>query len=156
MNKEQQQKHGFNWGNGITIAIVVFICATLSVVAYIVSLDYHMVTGDHYQEAENYQDHIERLEQTSTLEKPVEIELLNQDREIEIRFPLSQFDASVIGMIELYRPSNSSMDRQVQLNLNQDGTQRIKAYELAKGKWLVKVSWTSGEHNYYSQKSIFL
>lgn len=155
-NDSQPQSSGFNWGKGLTVAIVLFICSTLGVVGYIVSLDYHMVTENHYEKAVNYQQHIERLEQASAMKKPVEIELLRKDQRIEIRFPSSLKGNILSGTIELYRPNDSSKDRKIQLILDQSGIQQIEAQNLAKGKWLVKVNWSSENKNYYKQQSIFI
>lgn len=153
-NKKETSQDGFNWGKGLTIAITLFVCATLGMVAYIISLDYHMVTEHHYEKAVNYQQHIDRLEQTSTLIKPVKIELVN--RQIQIRFPSSLSKSNLSGSVELYRPSNPALDQTVTLSLNDKGIQNLAMSEKAKGKWLVKVSWSANGKKYYKQQAIFL
>lgn len=158
-NKEHKSD-GFkwDWGKGLTVAIVLFIVTTLSVVGYIVSLDYHMVTENHYEKAENYQEHIDRIEQTGKLAEPVEIEILRKNRVVQVRFPksISGKNSNLNGTIELYRPSDSSLDRNMELLLDSDGVQNIESQNLAPGKWIVKVRWSAGSKNYYKQESIFL
>lgn len=148
---------GFNWGKGIAIVFVLFVVATLSIVGFIMGLDYHMVTENHYQKAENYQQHIERIEQTGSLEKPVEITFLQQEQLIQIRFP-DKFteEEGLRGSVELYRPSDSSKDKVLELRLNPSGLQSISGRDLEKGKWIVKVTWNSSSGSFYQERSIFL
>jgi len=155
-NASNTESSGFNWGKGLTLVIVLFIIGTLSIVAFIISLDYHMVTDNHYEKAENYQEHIDRIEQAGALEEPVEINYLRQEQLLRIRFPESLFAGEPRGTIELYRPNDASKDREITLSLNGDGIQNIPGQDLLKGKWVVKVTWSTGPKNYYHQKSIFL
>lgn len=157
---EQSKNHskgfGWDWGKGLTLAIILFIVTTLSVVGYIVSLDYHMVTENHYEKAVNYQEHIDRVEEAGNMTNPVKINLLVEDRILRLQFPNSVSYNDVDGTIELYRPSDSSLDQKFELTLNQNGIQDISSSDLAKGKWLVKVRWSSEGKNFYKQESIFL
>jgi nitrogen fixation protein FixH len=155
-NSQTSNSTGFNWGKGIALVIVLFVVATLSVVGFILGLDYHMVTENHYEKAENYQQHIERLEQTGTLEKPVEIFYSRQNELIQIRFPDSFSANELKGTVELYRPNDSSKDQLLELRINTSGIQNISGKNLHQGKWIVKVSWSSGSQNYYLQESIFI
>jgi|AntRauTorcE11898_2_1112593.scaffolds.fasta_scaffold06031_4 hypothetical protein len=158
MNKvnNEKQSSGFNWGTGITVAIILFISITLGVVGYLVSLDYQMVAPNYYKKAKNYQQHIDRVELTNTLSEPVKIEFADDEQKIAIRFPSSINHKDVSGTIELYRPGNSRLDQTIKLLLDDKNVQHIDTINLATGKWVVKVSWSSDDKNYYQEKSIFL
>lgn len=153
---DEQQNSWFNWGKGLFVVIVLFVCATLGIVAFLVSLDYEMVTENHYEKAVEYQNHIDRLEHASKLKEPVTIELLREDNKIQIRFPSSLHLKNPAGIIKLYRPSNSDLDQQLKLALDDRGIQNISAGELAKGKWLIKVNWTADSTSYFKEENIFL
>jgi len=156
-NKQQgSKKSGFNWGKGLAIAIVLFISSTLGVVAFLMSLDYQIVTQDYYEKAEQYQEHIDRVEHAEALREPVEIQLINDSKEIRVRFPESLRASNPQGTIQLYRPSNSDMDRKLTLNLDNTGTQRISAAELAPGKWSVKINWSVDNKSYFKSENLFL
>ncbi len=155
MSKEGQN-NGFNWGKGLFVAIILFICATLSIVGFLVSLDYEMVTENHYEKAVKYQDHIEQVEHASALDKPVNIQLLQEDEQIEIRFPLALSQKNVRGTINLYRPNNSDLDQKMELVLGDRGIQNISTRDLAKGKWLIKVRWAADSTSYFKEANIFL
>ncbi|MDZ7716771.1 MAG: FixH family protein [Balneolaceae bacterium] len=155
MNKEEKSSM-FDWGKGLTVAIILFICTTLGIVAYIVSLDYYMVTDNHYEKAENYQDHINRVEQTGALQDPIVIEFLKEESIISVQFPSSFSKAKVTGKIELYRPNNPGLDKILALDLDENFIHRVSTKGLAKGKWLVKITWSSDAKEYYKEKSIFI
>ncbi|HKL19841.1 MAG TPA: FixH family protein [Halalkalibaculum sp.] len=155
-NENKPSGFTWNWGKGLTLAILLFIVTTLSVVGYIISLDYHMVTENHYEKAVNYQEHIDRLEQAGNMTHPVEIKLLRGEQVVKLQFPNTMAFDNLKGTVELYRPSDSSLDREMDLTLDENGVQEIGSHDLAKGKWLVKVSWSTEGKNYYKQESIFL
>jgi hypothetical protein len=136
--------------------IVLFIVATLSIVAFLISLDYEMVTDNHYEKAVEYQDHIERVEHASNLSEPVTIELLREGDKIQIKFPSSLYQKSPVGTINLYRPNNSDLDQQLELMLDAQGVQKIPAADLTKGKWLIKLNWTIDSTSYFKEENIFL
>ena len=158
MNKEQQntQPSRFNWGTGLAVAITLFVFTTLGVVGYLISLDFHVVAENYYEQAENYQQHIDRVEQSSELEEPVKIGLSADKKTVAITFPESEYVKGITGTVELYRPSDSSLDRVLKLDLNENRTQHIDAAKLLKGKWTVKLNWSLGSKEYYTQQNVFL
>lgn len=157
--KSKQKKSGgfnWNWGKGIAFAIILFICITLGVVGYLVSLDFYVVSDNYYEKAEKYQQHIERVQHTSAMEQPVEITLSEDRQNITIAFPADNNSKKAEGNIQLYRPSDSSLDHTLDLSLNDQYKQSIDTADLLKGKWVIKVSWTLDRKGYYKQKNIFL
>lgn len=155
MSNEDSQ-HNFSWGTGLTIVILLFIGSTLAVVGFLFSLDYEMVTENHYQKAERYQQHINRVEHARALNDPVQITWIQKEQKVTIHFPPALENSRLKGTIELYRPNNAAMDRQIELSLDEGGSQHIPANQLSKGKWLIKVNWTLGDKRYYKQKPIFI
>lgn len=156
MTDSENKRNGFNWGKGLLIVIAIFICSTLGIVVFLSSLDFEMVTENHYRKAVNYEEHIKRLEHTNSLSEPVEIILLPKTKEIQIYFPSSIRQKNPAGTVSLYRPSNSSLDQEIELSLDEKGMQRIQAGKLAKGKWLVKINWTTDTTAYFKEESVFL
>ncbi|NGP88807.1 FixH family protein [Fodinibius halophilus] len=156
MTDQEQKSSGFNWGNGLTVVIVLFVCATLSIVGFLITLDYEMVTENHYEEAVNYQEHIDQVEQAQNMENPVTIALSEDNKNIEVTFPSSLANKPLNGTIKLYRPSDSSLDKTVALNLDEKGVQQLATTNLPDGKWLIKVSWNAAEKDFFTEKTIFI
>jgi hypothetical protein len=129
--------------------------ATLSMVFFAVSLDYHMVADDYYQQAEQYQQHINRVEETGSLESPLQIEYQSSSQAIHLQFPVSGLTEPVTGSVELYRPNDSSLDRSFELKPDENGIQQIPVANFARGRWLVKVNWSSGDRDFFEEASLF-
>ena len=55
-----------------------------------------------------------------------------------------------------YRPSDTSKDFKLNIDLNKDSKQYIDIAELMRGAWTIKVNWNNQEDEYYSEKRIFL
>ncbi|NBB76349.1 MAG: hypothetical protein GVY02_03130 [Bacteroidetes bacterium] len=187
MEQNNSTKKRLSWGTGLTVAIVLFMIATLSMVFFAVSLDYHMVADDYYQQAEQYQQHINRVEEAGSLENPLQIEYQSSSQAIHLQFPVSgltdpvtgslenplqieyqsssqaihlQFPVSgltdpVTGSVELYRPNDSSLDRSFELKPDENGIQQIPVANFARGRWLVKVNWSSGDRDFFEEASLF-
>lgn len=146
----------FSWGHGISLAIFLFVVATLSMVTYIVGLDYHLVSENHYEEAVQYQAQIDRIKQTRELNKEVTVSYSTQEEVIRVVFPEELFGSITSGTIELYRPDDSDKDQQFEIAVQKGNIQLVRADGLAKGRWYVKVRWDDREKGYYMEKSIFI
>lgn len=154
-SKENPTSGFWNWGKGLAIVISLFVITTLSVVFYLVSLDYYMVNENHYEQAVKYQQQINRIEHTSALDESVNIRQLN-NQNIEIQFPDSLASLQPTGIVKLYRPSNSNLDRSFELALDVEGRQLIPGADFQKGKWMVQITWQSEHKEYFQEAAIFL
>lgn len=158
MNNQPHESTDSNsfWGKGLAITIALFICTTLGVVAFMISLDFQMVTENHYQKAARYQQQINRIEQAGTLTHPVSVTLQKEKGELLIHFPQSIRSDDLRGTIELYRPSDASLDRTLVLNLDPAGNHRIDSRSLAAGKWQARVRWQSEGQRYFHEQTLFI
>lgn len=159
MNNQSNENNntGFwNWGKGLSVVIILFVATTLSVVFYLVSLDYYMVNENHYEKAVEYQQQIDRIEHTRALNKSIAITQAGT-QDIHIKFPDSLVALQPMGTVRLYRPSNSNLDRSYKLSLDKGGTQVISTEELLKGKWVVQITWQSNDdQEYFQEAALFL
>jgi hypothetical protein len=144
-----------NWGNGITLAITVFVIATLSVVSYLISLDFFLVTNEHYEQGVEYQETIDQRNRSSNLEDPVVIVFDEKLQALRIVFP-TEFIGLAQGEIKLYRPNNPELDAKIPLSVNTNGTQLISTATLEKGKWMLKVEWQANEESYLEEKTVVI
>lgn len=58
------------------------------------------------------------------------------------------------GSVVIYFPNDSAVDQQIELSLNREEIQYISSSNWAKGKWVVKVSWTT-DYTRYDMQEIF-
>lgn len=146
----------FNWGNGISIAIVVFVIATLSMVSYLISLDFYLVNNNHYEEGVVYQNTIDSKERAKALNEPVTI-LFDEERvALKIVFPESIMNRADSGSVTLYRPNDSAKDMKLKLRFDGGSTQVIPMERMDKGKWILKLNWTMDSLEYIDEKTVII
>jgi len=144
-----------NWGSGIALAIIVFVIGTLSMVSYFISLDFFLVSNEHYEEGVEYQETIDERKHSSSLEDPVVIVYDEKLDALRIIFP-NEFVGKAQGVIKLYRPNDPEMDTNIPLSVNANGVQLLSTSSLEKGKWILKIEWNSEEVNYLEEKVVII
>lgn len=146
----------FNWGSGIVLAVVIFIIGTLSMVSYFISLDFYLVSNDHYEEAVEYQDTIDKKHRAEQLENPVVVLFDEPSVSIKLIFPEELLSDSLSGEVTFYRPNAPDKDKKFSLQLNDAGTQIIPVGTFDKGRWKLTVEWKSDSLIYMEQKNILI
>ena len=152
----EKNKKKFNWGTGLFLTVTVFIIGTLSVVSYLISLDFYMVNDNHYEEAVNYQQTIDSRQRAENLENKVVMLFDEEKVALKVIFPEEMVNASLSGTIEFYRPNDSGMDRIAKLKLDENRTQMIPMSDFTKGKWVMKLSWEADSLSYLEEKTILI
>jgi nitrogen fixation protein FixH len=146
----------FNWGKGISLAIAIFVIATLSVVSYIISLDFYLVNNNHYEEGVNYQQTIDSRERTEALEQPVVV-LYDEARiAVKVVFPVEVVENAQEGTIHLYRPNDANQDMNLSIEFDAGSTHVIPMERMEKGKWVLTINWTMNDLDYITEKVIII
>jgi hypothetical protein len=146
----------FNWGNGIFLAATLFVIATLSVVSYLISLDFYLVSNDHYEQGVEYQETIDGQQRVKNLENPVLVLFDEPTVSIKITFPKELRSDSLSGSITFYRPNDSDLDRKYKLQVDEDGRQTILVSDFEKGRWKLTLEWKRDSLIYIDEKNIFI
>lgn len=146
----------FNWGTGIFISLAVFIVAMMSMISYILSLDFYMVSNDTYEKGINYQETIDGRKRSSELNNPVLILFDDPTEALKIIFPTEISSQAPTGNIQLYRPNDSSQDKYYSLSIDENGLQTIPVSKLSKGKWILTLQWNVDTLSYIEEKTIIL
>ncbi|MDR9417866.1 FixH family protein [Gracilimonas sp.] len=149
-------KEKLNWGTGITLAIVVFVLATLSTVSYLISLEFYLVSENHYEDGVEYQETIDGIQNAKELDTPVLILFNEPTVSINITFPRELLSDSLNGTVRFYRPNNSDMDRNYKLNLDENGRQSIPVGDFEEGRWKLTLEWQQDSLTYIDEKNIFI
>lgn len=143
-----------NWGYRIVIAYLLFV-GILGVLAFkSFRSKVNLVAPDYYKQELAYQQQIDKIKNAASLEHPLTIELLSEQRLLIVRFPSSQ--VGLRGKVTLYRPSNSDLDRTWKLQPDQENRQFISLKDMADGLWKVKVEWEANGKSFYQQKNIYV
>jgi len=155
MNPTKTESKSRNlWPYAIIGWFVIFITAlaTWAVVATRNNVD--LVRQDYYEEELRFQQQIERVNRTAHLRH--DITVMTDASSVTFKLPLDVTAAKPTGEIQLYRPSDASLDKKLALDVNESGMQRIDASELKGGLWKLRVHWKVGEAEYYFDQSVVL
>lgn len=145
-----------DWGKGIVIVVVLFIIGTLSVVSYLISLDFYLVNNDHYEEGVNYQETIDSKERANALDEQVVI-LFDEERvALKVMFPEIILQKAQEGSIQLYRPNDSAKDLTLPIEFSGGSTHVIPMERMDKGKWILTIKWKMNELEYQKEEVIII
>lgn len=143
-----------NWGTGIVIAFVLFIGFILFFVIKTstdTNYDYDMVADDYYNDELQYQEQIDKLENTKT--DKVELVFTKIPEGIKIEFPSNLNYNDITGTVSLYRPSNQVLDFEMPLSISKNSL-LIPKKVLIGGRWDIHVEWNYKSKKYLSNYSI--
>ena len=110
--------------------------------------DFHLVTEDYYQQELKYQDKIDQMANAKLIDYRPEFE--GTDETVTVSFEL---EPPPTGQIHFYRPENANLDRIFDIERNET---IIPKSELARGRYLVQVSWEHEELKYYVEQEVII
>lgn len=147
-------KFKLSWPAGIVIALTAFVIFILSFVFKVTFLDeynHHLVSEEYYKDELNYQDEIDKMNNSEALDDNVKLVKANEG--LEIVFP-SEFEPSEIsGNIAFQRLANSKMDFELPIQLKTH-TILIKDENLLEGRWNVKIEWKAKGESYLLKEKL--
>jgi hypothetical protein len=138
-----------DWGKGILLSIIGFVVLIMTMVVISVRMDgIELVTENYYEAEINYQDRIDEESSALRLDRTV-ITYNSLDKNLLLDLP-----SGTNGKIQLFRPSDSNLDREFLVNVIDSNRTSVSLLELQPGYWKVQLSWTEGGKNYYEEKKI--
>ncbi len=145
-----------NWGTGIVLAFVFFICFILYFVITMstnAKYEYELVTENYYQQELAFQEDINKKKNAAKLREKVRY--LKTDAGLEIVFPKQIPANEISGKVLLYRPSNKKLDWETNINLTTPSLV-IPKEKLLEGRWNIRVDWRYKNIDYlYTEKIIY-
>lgn len=135
-----------NWGKSIALFYGLFVVALLAVVAFSFTRNVNLVTEDYYKQELVYEDQINRVKNTQSLEEKPTIQL--KGSYVELVFPT---ELSPKGNILFFRPSDSNLDKRIAISLGADNKQQIDFSREKKGLWKAKLNWKQSGKEYYQE-----
>lgn len=143
-----------NWGHKILFSFIAFTMFLGVLVYKSFQSKVNLVSQDYYKQEIVFQDQINKIENELALEKSVGIVHNSRLNELLIIFPRELEVKS--ASLTLYRPSDASMDRSWDLQLDQENADKISTESLSGGLWQVQVEWSDQSTSYYKEQNIFL
>lgn len=143
------------WPTCIIAFFVVFIAGLLTFIVFASTQRNDLVRPDYYEAEIRYQQQIDRIQRTRSMTEPVAILYDGPHRRITIQLPTAHARASS-GLVHLYRPSDSRLDRELPLALDAEGRQHLDTAPLRSGLWKVRVQWSVGGEDFYLDQALVL
>ena len=142
-----------NWGWSIVLAFSLFGAFIIGLVIRSFQENIDLVSEDYYQQELGYQRQINKMTNNQALTVPLTFS--QQAQQLVVQFPAEPAE-EVQGEIQLFRPSDARRDRTVTIALNPARQQIIATDQLVRGRYKIKVNWTSGDAAYYTEELIFI
>lgn len=144
------------WPWAIISVFALFITGTMGLVIMACSQRVDLVSSDYYEQEIKFQGHLDRARRAQRLAAGALVAYDGGKHQITIALPAEQVRQTVIGRIQLYRPSAAGLDRQFQLELDPNGVQSLATEELLPGLWKVRVSWTAGNQEFFIDQKVVI
>jgi hypothetical protein len=141
-----------NWGTAIALVYVMFASGTVGFVAFALQHPVQLVSENYYGDSLAHDAKRTAMENADRLPTTV---LAADGEDIVVSVPVEQ-RADAQGELRLYRPSDAAADRAWALTLDVQGTQRVSTRDLARGRWLAQLSWTSGSRRFYRELPVMV
>jgi len=142
-----------NWGTGILIFLILFLSASAVFIVFAMKQDVNLVHKDYYEQGADYTEQMKvnarSVEFNEAVHTQIEIESLVVD--FDTTFTLSIDSGNVL----LFRPSNSSLDYSMPLQLSGNSVMIPKS-NLVPGRYILKLNWYSGGLKYEVVKTVFI
>ncbi len=144
----------WNWGTGILIVILLFMGACFAFLYYAQHQTFSLVEEDYYPKELRHEEKLVKMRNANGLSMPLQVKLENPN--LVIRFPGDFRGRQLAGSIDIYRPSDEKLDIVLPVAADTSLTQSVPLSRLSKGRYIVKVDWTSDGKAYYKEVDVFI
>ena len=143
-----------SWRTGLAVTLMAFIALVATMVAISLSQRVDLVADDYYERSLRHEEQIASVANTRRLGADFWLQTIGD--ELLISFPPAMEPSGIAGRCVLYRPSDRSLDRNVELHPDTAGVQRIALATMVRGLWKAQLSWGYGGNAYYVEMPIIL
>jgi hypothetical protein len=140
------------WPIGITLFCAAAFAGAATVVVVMVSKKVELVTPDYYAQDLKHGERMAQQKRAGKLSAPVNVHQDPESKNIIVAFP----ERDTTGTITLYRPSDSTMDRTVNIELNDEQEQILAGDQLTAGLWHVQCQWRQQNQEYYYSEAVVI
>ena len=141
-----------NWGKSIIVAFILFGAFLAILVTVCMRQDINLVTREYYKEELDYQTQINRVVHTAMLAEKPSIQV--ESGLIKIYY--TDFNSMERGELHLFRPSDPSMDKKVNLPKGREAVQYFSTRGMERGMYRARMKWTMNGKEFYFEQVINL
>jgi len=145
----------FNWGTGLIIFFTIFIGTLAFIVYKSTTYDNSLVVDDYYEQDIKYQEHYDKLQNTTDPATKVNVEYRQGDTSIILNFP-GDSTTTIIGKLVLYNPISKNSDLFFDIKTNEKLQFDIPVANLSPGKWKAKIDWQIDRKAFYQEETLII
>jgi len=146
-----EQKQLITWPVGIGIFYGVFVLLLIIFIIFSGFQSVDLVTKDYYNQELEYQQQIDRIHRTNSLEHKLQWHYKNTEKIIHLEFPENIEMETISGKIVFFRPSDAKLDKVLTINPDINRTQKIDVSRLQHGMWRLQIFWKINTNDYYDE-----
>ena len=139
------------WGTKLLLVFVAFALLMSTLVYMCMKQNFELVSKDYYSDELRYQDKIDGMNNVSKIGNVVIKE--NGDK-VSIQLPKEVQGLALKGQALFYCTVNSTHDRNIPLEVNDEGLMLIDKTKLVKANYKVKLNWQIGNEQYYTEQNL--
>ncbi|MBI2949879.1 MAG: FixH family protein [Verrucomicrobia bacterium] len=144
------------WPIAIIGFFAVFITFMAGFITFAARQRMDLVRADYYEDEILYQRQIDRVKRTHPVRSEVAIALDAAQERLNVTLPVANSESPITGRIHLYRPSNASLDRELDLALKPDGTRQVAVKDLLPGLWRARLIWSVDGQEFYCDQPLVI
>lgn len=141
-----------NWGNKLLLTFIVFVAGMGFLVYRSAKTEFELVEKDYYKQELAYQQIINSREEAKKLSVPVQFS--QSEKGIELQLPPEMNGKTAGGEVWFYCAYDKGKDKKFPLQVNLQGLQSFSLDAISPGDYTIKVKWSDGLKNYYSEKAL--
>ena len=111
-----------------------------------------LVRDDYYQDEIAYQQHIDRLNRTSTNNALFAMTYQSDQQQVSFVLP----DSLQKAVITFYRPADRLADFAVVVTSPHPTRKTVSTVKMVKGYWRVQLAWSDARRDYYKENELFI
>lgn len=137
-----------NWGYRIIIFFSAFVAFMAFMFYKCLQQDFDLVAPDYYAQELAYQEQIDQLNNTQSLNKKPTWEF--DDTDFILVFP----NTITTGKINFFRPSDDELDQEKLVVLDNQLQQKFDLDQFQQGIYMIKLSWSNNGTDYYMEERV--
>lgn len=139
-----------NFGKAIVLSFVLFGLFIGTLVFFCVREDVNLVSTEYYKDELAYQQKLDKINNTQTLEQQPTITA----RQGKVSIVFNVMDRVERGELKVLRPSNARLDQKFEILPAQGITREFALSHWEPGLYRASMTWTMGGKDYYFEKLI--
>ena len=140
-----------SWGTKLLLVFVAFAMLMSTLVYLCMKQNFELVSKDYYKDELRYQERIDGMNNVNNIGNVV---IKEYGDKVSIQLPKEVQGLVLNGQALFYCPVNSTNDRTIPLQVNDDGLMLIDKSRLAKANYQVKLNWQIGNEQYYTEQNL--